>query len=145
MQTTDLPIIIEADFKTNIETVWKALTELKQMQQWYFNQLVDFKAEVGFETEFALMHEGRTFTHIWKITEVIPLEKISYVWKFKEYPGSSTVTFSLKETTKGTQLHFKDIVLESFPKDIPEFKRESGLAGWNYLIGESLQKYLEDT
>jgi len=36
------------------------------------------------------------------------------------------------------------LVLEDFPQDIPEFKRESGLAGWTYLILESLQKYLAD-
>jgi len=145
MLTTDLPIIIEIDFKTTVEKVWKALTELEQMKQWYFEQLVDFKAEAGFKTQFSLQHEGRTFTHKWKILEVIPLEKISYNWSYQEYPGSSTVTFSLNETTMGTHLHFKAIILEDFPQDIHAFKRESGLAGWNYLIGESLQKFLEDS
>jgi len=143
MQTTDLPIIIEADFKATIETVWKALTEIEQMQQWYFDQLVDFKAEVSFKTQFSLQHEGRTFTHIWKVIEVIPSEKISYSWSYKEYPGNSIVTFTLKETAIGTHLHLKTIVLEDFPQNIQAFKRESGVAGWEYLIGESLRKYLE--
>jgi len=30
-----------------------------------------------------------------------------------------------------------------FPDDIPEFKRESGVEGWNYLIKKSLKAFLE--
>lgn len=35
-------------------------------------------------------------------------------------------------------------VMESFPQDIPEFLRESGVKGWNYFIGESLKKFLDE-
>jgi len=33
-------------------------------------------------------------------------------------------------------------VLEDYPDDIPEFKRESGLGGWNYFIKDRLYNYL---
>jgi hypothetical protein len=33
--------------------------------------------------------------------------------------------------------------LQSFPGHIPEFKRESCLAGWQYFIRERLKKFLE--
>ena len=30
-----------------------------------------------------------------------------------------------------------------YPKDIPEFKRESGEAGWDYLINKNLVEFLQ--
>ena len=34
-------------------------------------------------------------------------------------------------------------VLEDFPGDIPEFDRESCIAGWNFFLSERLREYLE--
>jgi len=43
------------------------------------------------------------------------------------------------------KVHLKLIaeVIADFSQDIPEFKRESGVGGWNYFIKESLKKCLE--
>jgi len=35
-------------------------------------------------------------------------------------------------------------ILEDFPDEIPEFTREGGLAGWTYLIQQSLLEYLRN-
>lgn len=44
----DEPIIVEQTFNTTIDSVWKAITEIKQMRQWYFENIPTFKPEVGF-------------------------------------------------------------------------------------------------
>jgi hypothetical protein len=53
------------------------------------------------------------------------------------------VTFELFKEGDGTRLRLTHIVLKDFPDDIPEFKRESGLAGWRYFLGERLKAYLQ--
>jgi hypothetical protein len=35
-------------------------------------------------------------------------------------------------------------IVEDFPDDIPEFKRESGLEGWTYFIRKRLKEYFEN-
>ena len=136
------PIIAVQKFDATIEKVWNAITNLEEMQQWYFPNIPNFKPELGFETQFLIQNEGRNFTHIWKVTEVIPQERISYTWDFAEYDGQGLSTFILEEKNQETVLSLKSLVLSPFPENIPEFKRESGQAGWEYLIKQSLVQYL---
>ena len=44
------------------------------MRQWYFD-LKEFKPEIGFEFEFVVEHEGNTYHHLCKVTEVIPAKE----------------------------------------------------------------------
>ncbi len=135
-------IIVKQNFQTSIESVWNAITDLEQMQQWYFPAISEFKAEVGFTTRFLIQNEGRNFTHIWKITEVIHQKQISYTWNFEEYPGQGLSTFTLTKKGKEVELTLQNVVIDYFPEEIPEFKRESGVAGWHYLIKQNLVKFL---
>lgn len=143
IKKADEPIIVERVFPLPPATVWKAITDLQEMRQWYFEVLPAFKAQPGFKTQFTITNEGRTFTHLWEITEVIPLQKIAYRWKFAEYPGEGLVEFELLEEGEATRLRLTSRVIRPFPDDIPEFKRESGVAGWNYFINQRLKEYLE--
>ena len=45
------PLVFERTYKAPADMVWSALTDSKQMQQWYF-PIRDFKARVGFEFQF---------------------------------------------------------------------------------------------
>lgn len=138
------PIIVEEKFQLDIGKVWKAITELNQMTQWFFENIPDFKPEVGFETQFNVKTPERDFLHVWKITEVEPLKKITYSWKYKGYSGEGTVIFELMEEERaGTKLRLTCIGIETFPQEIPEFTRESCEGGWNYFINERLKTYLE--
>ena len=142
MKKSDPPIIIIKTFPTSIDKVWAAITNLPQMQQWYFDNLPSFEPRVGFETQFSIENEGRTFTHLWKVTEVIPMKKISYNWNYLEYDGDGYVTFELSTVEAGTQLRLTNVITKDYPSDIPEFKRESGIGGWEYLLGTNLTAYL---
>ncbi len=143
MQKSDAPIIVQQTFNTTPEILWAAITELSQITKWFFENIPDFQPKVGFKTSFPVSNEGRTFTHLWTITEVIPSQKITYNWKYKEYPGDSFVTFEILKIEDQSIVKLSTQVTEDFPQNIPEFKRESAIGGWNYFIRESLKKYIE--
>lgn len=143
MKTTDEAVLVEYKFNTTIEQLWNAITKPEKMRLWFFENIPDFKAEVDFETEFPVTSGDRTFTHLWKVTEVIPLHKITYNWKYEEYAGDSFVTFELFEEREEVRLKLTMDILQDFPDIIPEFKRESCIGGWNYFIGEKLKSFLD--
>ncbi|WP_103072497.1 SRPBCC family protein [Aquimarina sediminis] len=143
MKSTDDPIIVEQIFLSSVQKVWNAITKPEEMKKWYFEALESFVPQVGFKTEFSVQVEDRKFTHLWQITEAIPEKKITYNWKYKEYPGNSFVTFELKEEKNKIKLELTTKIVESFPDDIPEFTRESCLAGWDYFIRKNLKEYIE--
>lgn len=136
------PIISEHSYNTSIDLVWNALTNLEDMKQWYFDNIDAFVPELGAESTFVIEHEGLTFTHRWKITEVIPVQKIAYDWWYTEYEGKGHVTFDLWAEADKVGLRLTNTGLDSFPAHINAFSRESGEAGWNYLLGTRLREYL---
>ena len=72
------PIVVEQSFPVTPETVWRAITKPNLMRLWYFEQIEDFRPEVGFETQFDIEVNGRIFSHQWKVTEVVPGSSITY-------------------------------------------------------------------
>jgi len=143
MKKNDEPILIEQTFHTSIENVWNAITVIEQMRQWYFENIPAFAPEVGFQTQFNVQSQDRNFLHQWKVTEVVPQIKISYNWKYQDYPGDSLVVFELFKQNNLIKLRLTHHVLESFPEDILEFARESGVAGWTFFIKKRLKEFLE--
>lgn len=143
MKKADPPILVEAQFKNSAEALWNALTSLPEMKKWYFEVLDDFQPKVGFKTSFKVHSENRIFTHQWEVTEVVPQKKITYSWRFLEYPGASTSTFEVMENNDGAALKLTVLVQEDFPDDIPEFKRESCMGGWDYFIHGNLKEYID--
>jgi uncharacterized protein YndB with AHSA1/START domain len=144
MKKHEQSIIVEEIFNAPVNILWEAITDHSQMIKWYFDNIPEFKPEVGFETQFIVENEGRVFPHIWKVIEAVPNQKITYTWRFEGYPGDSYVTFDLSEADNKTKLTLTVTVLEDFPDDIPEFRRESCIGGWNYFLGENLSNYLNN-
>lgn len=142
MKKTDPPIVVKQIFYSPIEIVWEAITELEKMHQWYFENIPSFKPEVGFKTQFNIQSGERNFLHKWLVLEVIPNKLIKYNWKYEAYPGDSNVTFELFDENDYTKLILTVDILEDFPEDIPEFKRESCIGGWEYFIKDRLKNYL---
>jgi len=134
-------VVIERTFNAPVGRVWKALTDVEEMRQWYFN-LKQFKAEVGFEFEFVVEHEGTTYHHLCKVTEVIPQKKIAYTWRYKGHEGDSLVTFELFADGNETRLKLTHQGLETFPKTAA-FARKNFEAGWTAIIDSELKQFLE--
>ena len=143
MRKDEEPIVAEETFDVPVETVWDAITKVDLMRQWYFDNIPAFEAEVGFETRFDVQSEGRNFLHIWRVKEAVPNRKLTYSWRFQEYPGDSDAVWELFEENGGTRLRLTIVVHEDFPdEDAPELRRDSCVAGWEYFINGRLKEYL---
>ncbi|KUG25542.1 hypothetical protein ASZ90_004635 [hydrocarbon metagenome] len=143
MKKNNEPIIVEQIFENNIQRIWNSITDIKEMHNWYFENIPSFLPEVGFKTQFNIQSEERNFLHIWQVIEVIPARLIKYNWKYEGYNGDSNVTFELFDQNDKTKLRLTVEILEDFSEDIPEFRRESCINGWNYFIQNRLKEYLE--
>ena len=144
MKRSEGPIIIEVVFENSLDSVWSAITEVEEMREWFFENIPRFKPEVGFEVEFNVDAGERSFLHQWKITKVITRKLIEYNLKYGGYPGDSYVSFTLEHENGSTKLILTHTTTEDFPEDVPEFKRESGVAGWQYFIKDRLKKFLKE-
>jgi uncharacterized protein YndB with AHSA1/START domain len=136
-------IIIERTFEAPVARVWDALTDVDQMRQWYFD-LNEFKPEVGFEFEFRVEHEGMTYHHLCRVTEVVPQKKIAYTWRYKGEPGDSLVTLELFAEDENTRVKLTHTGIETFPKT-PAYARKNFESGWTAIIGTELKQFVEQS
>ncbi|MDB5248022.1 MAG: hypothetical protein JWQ40_2416 [Segetibacter sp.] len=136
------PLVKEVTIDAPVFKVWQAITDKVEMKNWYF-ELAEFKPEVGFEFHFTGGSEEKTYLHFCKIKELVPNKKLSYSWRYENYPGDSLVTFELFEEGHKTRLKLTHEGLETFTTDNPDFAKESFTEGWNYIIGKSIKEYLE--
>ncbi|WP_046758328.1 SRPBCC family protein [Kordia jejudonensis] len=143
MKTSEPPVIVSQRFTQSAAVVWKAITDVTQMRQWFFENIPDFNPEVGFQIAFNVKAPSRDFLHLWTITEVIPHRKVVYNWKYKNLQGDSFVTFKLDSIDNKTKLTLTTTVIKDFPDEVPEFKRESCEAGWQYFINERLVAFVK--
>jgi uncharacterized protein YndB with AHSA1/START domain len=134
-------VVVERTLNTPVAKVWKALTDVDQMRQWYFD-LKEFKPEVGFEFEFVVEHEGNTYHHLCRVTEVVPQKRIAYTWRYKGEPGDSLVTFELFEEGQITRVKVTHTGIETFPKT-PAYARKNFEAGWTAILGSELKQFVE--
>ena len=142
MKRTEESIIVEEEYKAGLTELWAALTDRDQMVQWFFPNILAFEAKEGFSTQFVVENEGRVFTHLWTIMDVIPEKKILYRWRYEAYEGDSMVLFEISGDENSCKLCLTHKVLENFNDDIPEFSRESCQDGWNYFLKERLKSFL---
>ncbi len=134
-------VVVERTFNAPVARVWRALTDVEEMRQWYFD-LKEFRPAVGFEFEFVVGHEGMTYHHLCKITEVIPQKKIAYTWRYKGHPGDSLVTIELSPEGNKAHLKLTHTGIETFPKT-PAYARKNFEAGWTAIVGTELKKFVE--
>lgn len=142
--TDTRPIIVEQTFAAPRTAVWKAITDADQMRQWYFEQMEDFRPEVGFETRFTVEHDGKVYRHVWRVTEVVPTERITYSWQMDGLAGLGSTSWELTEVDGNTHLKLTNVGLHTFPQEDPSFHRESCRAGWRYFLNERLPEWLRD-
>ena len=134
-------VIIERTLAAPVGKVWKALTDVDQMREWYFD-LKEFKPEVGFEFEFVVEHEGNKYHHLCRVTDVIPQKRIAYTWRYKGELGNSLVTIELSQDENKTRLKLTHTGIDTFPKT-PAYARKNFEAGWTAIIGTELKKFVE--
>jgi len=139
--TTNKSIVVLQEFHVPPPLLWKYLTQVEHMQQWFFQELNSFEAVRGFKTSFAFQYNNKIFTHQWEVKDVLLQEKLYLGWKYKEYPGNSEAIFDISSSPKGSILKLTANILSSFPA-MEEFSRESMQSGWTDLIQTRLKRYV---
>lgn len=135
------PIIVEKVVNAPVSRVWKAITDKKQMKEWYFD-IAAFEPKLGFEFQFEGGNEGRVYVHLCKITEVVENKKLQHTWSYKGYEGISVVTWELTDMGGKTKVKLTHTGLETFPK-LADFDRKNFEGGWNEIIGSLLPNFVE--
>jgi uncharacterized protein YndB with AHSA1/START domain len=133
-------IVVDRTLNAPVARVWEALNDVDQIRQWYFD-LKEFKPKAGFEFEFVVEHEGHSYHHLCRVTEVIPQRKLAYTWRYKGERGDSLVTFELFAEGEKTRLKLTHTGIETFPKT-PAYARKNFEAGWTGIATE-LENFLE--
>ena len=117
--------------------VFKALTDEKEMTQWFPSQ-AKMEARVGGTVEFQFVRPGGQSHMLYgRVLEFVPGEKLSYTWNFAHRDQlQETVTWTL-EPVDGNKTRVT-LVHAGFQK--PSQKEvESGYsyeAGWTHFIGQ---------
>jgi uncharacterized protein YndB with AHSA1/START domain len=134
------PFVFERVYDAQVEKVWQALTNKDQLKGWYFPQVQQFEPVAGFRFEFT--DDGSHYGKEWVVTGVVDGKKLAHTWAYKNYPGSSEVTFALAGQGDKTKLTLTHTGLESFPA-APHFARNRFENGWAQILGSNLKEYLE--
>jgi len=133
--------VIERIYEAPVSSVWKAITQVEFLRQWYF-EIPEFKPEVGFE--FSFISNGPceyARVHLCKVTEVIKEKRLAYSWRYEGFEGCSLVSFELQPQGGRTRLLLKHEGLETFPASLVRDKNFP--SGWTWLIDTSLANFLE--
>jgi uncharacterized protein YndB with AHSA1/START domain len=114
------------------QVVFKALTDEKQLTEWFPNQAI-LQARVGGAMEFRFQREDGSVDHkvVGKILEIVPGKKLSFSWKNTSDPDfpDTVVTWTLEPAGSKTKV---TLVHTGFEKgrwlDLHD-------GGWSYFIG----------
>lgn len=135
-------VVIERILNAPVSTVWKAISDVKEMRKWYF-ELEEFKPEVGFKFTFTgCADEGVEYKHLCEVTESVKEKRLTHSWTYEGYPGSSFVTWELEKQGDKTLLKLTHSGIESFAANGVSFTSKSFTEGWTGFA-DALETYLE--
>ena len=135
-------VTLERVYDAPVEKIWKALTDVKEMKQWYFD-LKEFKAEPGFKFSFYGGTEEKQYLHLCEVKEAIANKKLSYSWRYENEPGDTLVSFELFPEGSKTRLKLTHTGFETFTSGNPDLAMGNFHEGWTSILDESLKKYVE--
>jgi len=137
------PLVVERLLNAPIGKVWEAITDKDKMKEWYFD-MPEFRPEVGCQVRMVSgPPKGKSYMHLFVVTEVVPGSKITYSWAYEGYEGMSYVTFELFAEGGKTKIVLTHRGLETFPANNPDLAKHNFAAGWDQIINTSLPAYVE--
>jgi uncharacterized protein YndB with AHSA1/START domain len=134
----------EMTFEAPIERVWQAITDPREVSEWFgVEAKIDLKPGGGIVFGWS---EGR---FLGRVEEVAPPRRFAYRWCLAkdievDLGPTTLVTFTLEPTNGGTRLRLVESGFASLPEDIRDKHLIENTEGWAEELGE-LAKYLEAT
>jgi len=136
-------IHIERTYPIALADLWQAITNKDNMKEWFF-EIPNFTMEIGGEFEFYRHNKREDSLHHCQVLDVIPNELFKFTWRHpKQSKGTSIITWRLIPRGGATTLHLTHEGLENFHDAGEQFSQLRFENGWNYLLGESLNKYVD--
>ena len=78
------PLIVERTLNAPAAQVWSCMTTKEAMSRWFFD-LKEFDPKAGFKFAFKVEHKGMMYSHLCKVTEVVPQKKLAFTWRYMLY------------------------------------------------------------
>ncbi len=129
-------------FNHSIDTVWRAITDAKEISTWFIK--ADFKAEKGYAYTFTSDPNDKDCTIInGKVKEATPYTLI-YTWIVSGTHVETTVKWQLEATSSGTKLYLEHSGISNYPEKTAIKMFESFSGGWANCVTE-LEGYLKKT
>jgi uncharacterized protein YndB with AHSA1/START domain len=143
MQTAN-NIVLEKVYKAPITLVWQAITEEQHMRNWYFDFKGQFQLNVGHSFDwYAGDLKDKQWLHRGEMLEIIHHKKLVHTWTYPGYSGKAITYWELSEVDAATtKLNFRFEFTEPFDANEPSLVRGNFVNGWNELILNSLEQYL---
>lgn len=132
---TDSELIVQRVFKTDPQTIFKALTQEDKLRQWFHPRPDGWSVEVAFnpiagETYQLIMvdPEGKRYEHKGEIREVKLNKKLVFTWS-SHVVKDTLVTIMLNKVTGGTRITLTHDFL-------PAGEKDGHREGWTELFGQ---------
>lgn len=144
MQTTSNDIVLEKIYNAPIALVWQAITEEKHMREWYFDFKGQFQLETGHTFDwYAGDLKDKQWLHRGEMLEIVRNKKLVHTWTYPGYSGKAIAYWELSEVDgTTTKLNFRFEFAEPFDANEPSLVRGNFVNGWNEIILNSLEQYL---
>ena len=130
------------------QVVFRALTDEKELTNWFPNQGAVLEARVGGMLEFRFLRpDGEKHAFRGRILEIIPDKRLSYSWNTASSQDNGTITWTLEPVDGGakTRVTIVHAGIKESKKDV-----EAGFsyeAGWTFFLSqlaEHCKRQLED-
>ncbi|HEY0297992.1 MAG TPA: SRPBCC domain-containing protein [Arachidicoccus sp.] len=135
------PLIIEQELNASIKEVWRIITDLYEMRNWYF-YLDEFKPDIGYSFHFLGGDKENQYVHLCIVTKIVDEKILSHTWRYKDYDGDSQVQFELSRRNNKTLMTLTHTGIEHFAKYGENFSRTSFKKMWQHIITVSLKGYI---
>lgn len=126
-------LTVKRTIKADKKSIFKALTDEKIMEKWFFagpdgwSATVKSKAAVGEKYQIDMHGENDTYTHTGVFKEIIPNEKIAFTWN-SQAVKDTVVTITLTKIGDATEV---TLVHEFMPN---QEMIENHTRGWTVIL-----------
>lgn len=136
------PIVVTQVFNVPISEVWKALTEVNNLKNWYF-PVKNFELEVGKTFTFYESETGSRFFHACTMLQIIPEQLLEHSWTHpNDSKGTSVLKWELASEGTGTKVTLTHTGAENFADAGADFSVANFEMGWNAILKTMLRNFL---